>query len=110
MHSYFKNLYLEIGNDMDLLIELAKDFKTIYFDSIENLKNAVLEHDYYTMDRTAHKLKGASLNFNMPIFSEATEKIEFIGKDKLKDNTAEFILVIEKEFRKFEIECDNLSK
>ena len=39
MHSYFKNLYLEIGNDMDLLIELAKDFKTIYFDSIENLKN-----------------------------------------------------------------------
>ncbi|MDM8534623.1 Hpt domain-containing protein, partial [Clostridiaceae bacterium HSG29] len=108
--NYFKNLYSEIGNDIDLLIELTGDFKTIYFDSIENLKNATLEHDYYKMDRIAHKLKGASLNFNMPIFSEATEKIEFIGKDKLKDNVTEFLLIMENEFKRFEIECDNLNK
>jgi len=110
MHIFFEKLYSEIGNDMDLLVELTQDFKTIYFDSIENLKNAISENDYYKMDRIAHKLKGASLNFNIPNFSKATEAIEFIGKDKLNDDTTKFLNIMKKEFVFFEIECEKLIK
>jgi HPt (histidine-containing phosphotransfer) domain-containing protein len=108
MHIYFKNLFCEIGNDTELLIELTEDFQTIFQDSIQDLLHAIKTNDYYKIDRIAHKLKGASMNFNIPEFTNAANTIEFIGKDKLKDDTTESVILLKEEFIKFKNESDIL--
>jgi HPt (histidine-containing phosphotransfer) domain-containing protein len=108
MHIYFKNLFCEIGNDTELLVELTEDFQTIFQDSIQDLLHAIEITDYYKIDRIAHKLKGASMNFTIPEFTNAAKIIEFIGKDKLEDDTTEALTILKEEFIKFKNESDIL--
>lgn len=110
MHLYFENLFNEIGNDMDLLKELASDFSTIFNDSIDNLEKAIKDHNYYKMNRIAHKLKGASMNFNLPNFTSAAEKIEDLGKDEINDTEKAIysLDLLKDEFKNFSKEITNL--
>ncbi len=101
MHSYFKNLYHEIGNDKELLLELTVDFQTIFQDSFQNLIHAIEIKDYYIIERIAHKLKGASMNFNIPEFTNAAQEIESIGKDKLETDITQYLEILKEEYIKF---------
>lgn len=101
MHKFYKKLYEEIGNDKDLLEELISDFITIYEDNIEKLSSSVKQIDYKNISFIAHKLKGSSMNFNMPKFTQAAQTLEDIGKDELHKDMTKPLHTMEKEFDAF---------
>jgi len=101
MHKFFKNLYNEIGKDKALLKELVSDFITIYQDNIEELSHDIEKLNYENISFIAHKLKGSSMNFNMPVFTEAADELETIGKDKLNKNMSKPFDTMKKQFKKF---------
>jgi HPt (histidine-containing phosphotransfer) domain-containing protein len=83
MHKFYSSLYEEIGNDQELLEELITDFITIYEDNIDELSQSIDSINYKKISFIAHKLKGSSMNFNMPEFTKAAQELETIGKDEL---------------------------
>jgi len=83
MHRFYSSLYEEIGNDQELLEELISDFITIYEDNIHELSQSIDNINYKDISFIAHKLKGSSMNFNMPKFTKAAQELEDIGKGEL---------------------------
>lgn len=110
MHSFFKNLYEEIGQDKNLLIELSEDFITLYKDNINLIKEGLQTSDYEKVDKIAHKIKGASMNFTMKQFTNAARIIEMAGKNQDLENVDSELSILENEFKKFKIELMNLKK
>lgn len=110
MHSYFKNLYEEIGQDKNLLIELSEDFITLYQDNINLIKDGLQTNDYDKVDKIAHKIKGASMNFTMQQFTNAARIIEMAGKNQDLKNIQSELSILENEFEQFKIELSNLKK
>lgn len=108
MHHYFSTLYDEIGEDGDLLKELIFDFLTIFQDNIDSLTKAIANNDFEKMEKIAHKLKGSSMNFDFKFFSNATEIIEYEGKDKISDKSAEALIIVHEQINLFEIAGSNL--
>ena len=101
MHRYFKDLYEDVGKDKELVSELKDDFLNIYNESINSLKKAIKSNDYEKMDHLAHKLKGSSLNFNIPELTKYFEKIEHEGKNNINNVSEKLLEKIENEIDKF---------
>ncbi len=101
MHKIYKQLYEEIGKDKNLLEELVSDFITIYQDNIEKLSRSISKIAYGDIAFIAHKLKGSSMNFNIPKFTEAAQELEDIGKNQLEKNMSKPFNIMEKEFDTF---------
>lgn len=101
MHRFYKKLYEEIGNDKGLLEELISDFITIYEDNIEELNRSINQINYKNISFIAHKLKGSSMNFNMPKFTEAAQELENIGKEELEKDLVQPFNRMKKEYDAF---------
>lgn len=101
MHKFYKKLYEEIGNDKELLEELISDFIAIYEENIDQLSDAIDQSNYKNISFIAHKLKGSSMNFNMPKFTKAAQELENIGKDQLDYNMEKPFNTMTKEFDTF---------
>jgi HPt (histidine-containing phosphotransfer) domain-containing protein len=101
MHKFYKKLYEEIGNDQELLEELISDFITIYEDNIEELTRSINQINYKRISFIAHKLKGSSMNFTMPKFTEAAQELEDIGKEELKKDLVQPFNKMKKEYNAF---------
>ena len=101
MHKFYKKLYEEIGNDQDLLKELILDFITIYEDNIDELSHSIHQHTYDDIAFIAHKLKGSSMNFNIPKFTKAAQALEDIGKGQLEKNMTKPFKVMQNQFNDF---------
>lgn len=101
MHKFYKKLYEEIGKDQELLEELISDFITIYQDNIEELSSSIKKAAYDDIAFIAHKLKGSSMNFNMPKFTEAAQELEDIGRGQLEKNMSKPFSIMKKQFNSF---------
>lgn len=102
MHKFYKKLYEEIGNDKELLEELISDFITIYEDNIDELARSIDQINYKNISFIAHKLKGSSMNFNMPKFTEAAQALEDIGKNEMNKDMEKPFNTMKKEFDVFD--------
>lgn len=101
MHKFYKKLYEEIGNDKELLEELISDFITIYEDHIDELSHSIEQFNYKDISFIAHKLKGSSMNFNMPEFTKAAQELEDIGKNEMDKDMEKPFNTMKKEFNAF---------
>ncbi len=101
MHKFYKPLYEEIGKDKDLLKELISDFITIYKDNIDELSRSIHKVAYNDIAFIAHKLKGSSMNFNIPKFTTAAQELEDIGKGQLEKNMTKPFEIMQKQFDDF---------
>jgi HPt (histidine-containing phosphotransfer) domain-containing protein len=101
MHKFYKKLYEEIGNDKDLLEELISDFITIYQENIDELSHSIDNINYKSVSFIAHKLKGSSMNFNMPKFTKAAQTLEDIGKNEMNQEMEKPFNTMKKEFDAF---------
>lgn len=101
MHKFYKQLFNEIGKDKELLKELVSDFISIYEEHIEELSNGIENGSYDDIAFIAHKLKGSSMNFNMPEFTKAAEELENIGRGQLDKNMSKPFGIMREQFNLF---------
>ena len=74
-----------MGEDGELLKEIAALFLESLPENLAEIKRAVTEGDAAGLERAAHSLKGAVGNFGAKRAYEAARRLEFIGKeDRMK--------------------------
>lgn len=66
--------------DPDLLPEVARMFAAQYPQLIMCIQTGLAQNDARAVERAAHKLRGALVNFGSPRVIEAVERVESIGK------------------------------
>ena len=69
-----------IGGDESLLGEIASIFLQEYPDLLNEIRSAIALGDAAKLERSAHSLKGAVMNFCVPSATQAAYQLENIGR------------------------------
>jgi HPt (histidine-containing phosphotransfer) domain-containing protein len=75
-----EELTLEQCGDWAFVAELLEDFLNDRDESIEKLSAALKDNDHTEFHKTAHGIKGASLNLHLPALVDVSKKLEKLGK------------------------------
>jgi len=95
----FPSALARIGNDKEFLAELLSLFKTDYEAKMVNLKNAVDQEDFVSIQELGHSLKGASANLSLPFMQQAAYDMESAGKDKNINKAKNALSTLGREFQ-----------
>jgi len=85
-----------VGGDLDLLKEIAALFLEEYPRELEVMRKALAAGDAYTLERSAHGLKGSVANFGAPAAVDAAFQLEQFGKTAKLDQVPVALAALER--------------
>ena len=88
-NDYFTNILETCDGNLDFLIELSTDLLNMFSsETHEMLGKYIQEENGENIAKTAHKLRGAVVNFNMEKTASLLQELELMGKrNDLKGST-----------------------
>src|SRR5262249_15467432 len=86
-----------VGDDMDLLKEIAELFLSDYPTTLTEIHDAVGRSDWSTVERSAHGLKGAVANFGAEGATTAALHLERLGRFKEATQIPQAVEELERE-------------
>ena len=95
------------GGDNSFLLEIFELYMKQAPDLLQEIKVNASNNDADKMSKTAHTLKGASLNIGASKFAEICSKIEIAGKENNMINISGLIKDMEYNFSKVKEIIDN---
>lgn len=78
-----------IGGEEEFLKELAEMFMNDFPEQISKIQEAIHSHDSNALEKSAHKLKGAVVNFGKNTMFKATLSLETMGRENRWDDVEE---------------------
>ncbi len=86
-----------IQDDEEFLKELAEMFIIDFPEQMSKIKEAVDSHNSEALGKSAHKLKGAVVNFGKRAAFETALKLEMMGKENRLDGTKDIYDILVKD-------------
>lgn len=80
-----EELYKNVGESEELVLEMVKIFYDDAPNAYNNLKKAIAEKDFESIHTIAHGIKGSAFCINAEEYSEITKKLEVAGIEKNND-------------------------
>jgi len=97
-----------VGGDRDLLAAMVQAFRGSLPRMVSELRRGVESGDSKTLARAAHMLKGSVGNFGDPPTYEIACALEGMARDDSVDDARAWLLQLEKELRRLDVELVNL--
>lgn len=76
MNQIFDNLYTLLDRDLKSVIEISNDFYNQLKEDLPTILSLIELNHYSEAKKLAHKLKGSSMNFHLPLMTEAFITLE----------------------------------
>lgn len=89
-----------IGGDESFLYELLKLYTQDFLERFEELKKAVNDENYDTIQKLGHTLKGSSANLSLTSLQEASYEMEKAGRENNIERAKENLIILEQEFQR----------
>jgi HPt (histidine-containing phosphotransfer) domain-containing protein len=89
-----------LGGDEELCNEILSVFFKDVPTQLEELKQALDDHDVELVERKAHTIKGSSANIGAQALSHAALEMETAGKERELDEVCSLVIKFESEFEK----------
>jgi two-component system sensor histidine kinase/response regulator len=77
-----------VGGDEDLLREITSIFLSEYPSLLLEIRTALGEQDAKRLERAAHSLKGSVANFGAPGATQASLRLEILGREGTLEEAA----------------------
>lgn len=103
-----EQLMNEFAGDEEILAELRDTFIGELPKMVGAIKSAIAAADAKALQMSAHTLKGAVINFQVPLIKDATFTLEKQGKDKNMNGAAENFAKLQGLLDELLIELGNL--
>ncbi len=84
-----------VGDDLDLLREVAQLFLQDYPNSLREIRRALETGDAQLLERSAHGLKGSVANFGARAAVEAALRLESMGRAKSFEQAGDALAQLE---------------
>lgn len=101
MNQIFDNLYTLLDKDLKSVIEISNDFYNQLKEDLPTIFSLIEVGHYSDAKKLAHKLKGSSMNFHLPIMTEAFITLENSLESQIYENAIAECHIIEKEMSVF---------
>lgn len=86
---------------------LVQTFIDNAFPGVEQIRRAILNNDYQTIEQQAHRLKGASANVGVLIMPEVAAQLERQARDKKLEGATELLDSMEKQLQQVNLYLKN---
>ena len=97
-----------VGGDHELLVEIAELFLEEYPGLLTTLAAAISNHDAYTVERTAHSLKGSIANFGAEAVRQVAFALEQTGRAGDLSGAARLLRELESGLTALHVELESL--
>ena len=108
VNKIFDNLYTLLEEDLSSLIEISGDFYDQLSQELPTIISLIQLGNYTSAKKLAHKLKGSSMNFYLPVMTEAFITLENTLSAQEYDNAIACCTIIENEISVFHDHLERL--